>query len=108
MKVNCKKCGYTWLTKSRLAWLTCPNCRSAMQIRKVRWIGGQSNEPAAMPYEPNTWNKLNKLGRKSQNRFDKEIHRLSREPLFNNITKLNKKRRSSKPDVYDKISNFKL
>jgi len=26
MKIKCKKCGYEWDTKSKLIYITCPNC----------------------------------------------------------------------------------
>lgn len=26
MKIRCKKCGYSWDTKSKLIYITCPNC----------------------------------------------------------------------------------
>lgn len=27
LKVKCKFCGYDWETKSKLLYITCPNCR---------------------------------------------------------------------------------
>jgi len=27
MKIKCKKCGYEWETKSKMMFVTCPNCR---------------------------------------------------------------------------------
>ncbi|KXA90067.1 hypothetical protein AKJ62_01800 [candidate division MSBL1 archaeon SCGC-AAA259D14] len=28
VKINCDKCGYEWWTKSKMKWVSCPNCQS--------------------------------------------------------------------------------
>jgi predicted Zn-ribbon and HTH transcriptional regulator len=31
--VKCKKCGYRWITKTKLYYATCPRCRYANKIK---------------------------------------------------------------------------
>lgn len=31
MKLTCPKCKYSWETKSKLNWITCPSCQSKMK-----------------------------------------------------------------------------
>lgn len=40
MKVTCPKCGYTWNTKSKRRYLTCPNCYK--KIQNPAWGSGTS------------------------------------------------------------------
>ena len=34
MKLVCEKCGYTWYSRAKLDWATCPNCLSRFDKRK--------------------------------------------------------------------------
>ena len=31
MKTKCYKCGYEWDCKSKMLWVTCPNCRKMVR-----------------------------------------------------------------------------
>ena len=32
--VKCNKCNYTWKTRSKLFWITCPKCQLKFEISK--------------------------------------------------------------------------
>ena len=33
-QVTCHKCGYTWLTKSKRIYVTCPSCKSSIKVEQ--------------------------------------------------------------------------
>ena len=35
-EVNCKKCGYTWNTKSKMAYVSCPSCLQKINIKSIK------------------------------------------------------------------------
>ena len=39
--IECKKCGYKWLTKSELYYITCPRCRRNVKIREPETLKNQ-------------------------------------------------------------------
>ena len=36
MKVKCSKCSYEWETKSKLNFVTCPNCQLKFRIKDLK------------------------------------------------------------------------
>ena len=36
MKVKCSKCSYEWETKSKLNFVTCPNCQLKFRIKVLK------------------------------------------------------------------------
>ncbi|MEM4570711.1 MAG: hypothetical protein QXE66_05330 [Desulfurococcaceae archaeon] len=41
-EITCPKCGYTWFTKGRLKYITCPNCH--YKIRNPYYIERRNKE----------------------------------------------------------------
>jgi Zn finger protein HypA/HybF involved in hydrogenase expression len=35
-KIKCKKCGYSWLTQSKMYFVPCPRCHIQIQIRSTK------------------------------------------------------------------------
>ena len=33
-KIKCPKCKYSWKTKAKMWWITCPNCRNKIKNEK--------------------------------------------------------------------------
>lgn len=31
----CTKCNYLWKTRSKMRWVTCPNCQKKVKIKEV-------------------------------------------------------------------------
>ena len=36
MNVKCQKCGYEWVTKSKMIYIGCPNCRRTSKREEAR------------------------------------------------------------------------
>ena len=34
-QIKCPNCGYEWQTKSKLGWVTCPNCLRKIRVTKI-------------------------------------------------------------------------
>ncbi len=41
IKVKCKRCEYSWLTKSKMFFVSCPRCNNKCKINKLK--GGLDN-----------------------------------------------------------------